>query len=62
MALTGATALDIATGELTARLEPVAGKPLHFAVRGVKGVEFLPYWQLTDGVAFTCLPALFVRH
>lgn len=62
MALTSTTALDIPAGELISRLEPVVGKPLHFTVRGVSGAVFLPYWQLTDGVTFTCFPVMGTAH
>ncbi|HEV2326512.1 MAG TPA: beta-L-arabinofuranosidase domain-containing protein [Terracidiphilus sp.] len=41
---------------LASLLEPIAGSPLHFAVRGNPGLQFMPYWQIQDQV-FTCYPA-----
>ena len=38
-------------------LEPVAGSPLHFTVRGNAGVKFVPYWQSVDE-EFSCYPAV----
>jgi uncharacterized protein len=38
-------------------LEPVAGSPLHFTVRGNPGVKFVPYWQISDE-EFTCYPVV----
>lgn len=42
---------------LASLLEPIAGSPLHFAVRGNPGLQFMPYWQIQDQV-FTCYPAI----
>ena len=36
-------------------LEPVAGSPLVFDVRGYPGYRFVPYWQV-GGETFTCFP------
>lgn len=41
-------------------LEPIAGSPLHFTVRGNPGQIFMPYWLITEE-EFTCYPAVVVR-
>jgi len=38
-------------------LDPIAGSPLHFNVRGNPGQKFMPYWQVSDE-EFTCYPAI----
>jgi DUF1680 family protein len=38
-------------------LAPVAGKPLHFTVRGAPSYEYLPYWEVEDE-AFSAYPFL----
>ena len=38
-------------------LAPVAGKPLHFAVRGAASCEYLPYWEVGDE-AFSAFPVV----
>jgi hypothetical protein len=38
-------------------LEPIAGSPLHFSVRGNPGLKFMPYWQVSEE-EFTCYPAV----
>ncbi len=38
-------------------LEPIAGSPLHFKVRGNSDQRFMPYWQIS-GEEFTCYPAV----
>jgi DUF1680 family protein len=43
--------------EFASRLEPIEGKPLHFRIRGSSGLEFMPYWQVSDE-EFTCYPAV----
>jgi DUF1680 family protein len=57
MALTGVDDLDIPAAELTSRLDPVAGQPLHFAVRGIPDARYIPYWQIRQE-SFTCFPTL----
>jgi hypothetical protein len=57
MALTGADDLDIPAAELTGRLEPVGGQPLHFTVRGAPGARYMPYWQIHQE-PFTCFPTM----
>jgi len=57
LALLGAEDLDIPAPDLPGRLKGVAGKPLHFAVDGVAGVEYVPYWQI-DKEAFVCFPTM----
>jgi uncharacterized protein len=39
------------------QLEPVAGSPLHFIVRGNPEQKFIPYWQVSEE-EFTCYPAV----
>jgi uncharacterized protein len=43
--------------ELAARLEPIAGEPLHFRTRGNPAVKFVPYFEVTEK-EFTCFPAV----
>jgi uncharacterized protein len=38
-------------------LEPVAGSPLHFTVKGNPGRKFVPYWQIADE-EFSCYPVV----
>jgi len=57
MALVGAAGLPIPSDGLERALEPRAGRPLHFAVRGHAGCRHLPYWEVQDG-EFTCYPRL----
>jgi DUF1680 family protein len=57
MALLGAEDLDMPVADLPGRLRPVEGKPLHFAIDGVPGATYKPYWQVGDGT-FTCFPTL----
>jgi uncharacterized protein len=38
-------------------LEPIAGSPLHFSVRGNPGQTFMPYWQVSEE-EFTCYPTV----
>ncbi len=42
---------------LANQLEPIAGAPLHLAVRGNPGQKFMPYWQLSEE-EFTCFPTV----
>lgn len=32
--------------ELTGRLQPIEGRPLHFRIAGLTGYEVMPYWQV----------------
>jgi hypothetical protein len=57
MALVGATDLDVPAADLARRLEPVAGRPLHFGLAGRPGVHYQPYWQIQEE-AFTCFPTM----
>jgi hypothetical protein len=41
--------------QLAELLEPIAGLPLNFSVRGNPGVKFVPYWQIGEE-EFTCYP------
>ncbi|MEO8736236.1 MAG: beta-L-arabinofuranosidase domain-containing protein, partial [Edaphobacter sp.] len=45
---------------LANHLEPIAGSPLHFAVRGNPGQIFMPYWLISEE-EFTCYPAVVAR-
>jgi DUF1680 family protein len=40
-------------------LEPVAGSPLHFTMRGSPDKKFMPYYQISDE-KFTCYPTISV--
>jgi DUF1680 family protein len=42
---------------LANHLEPVAGSPLHFMVRGNPGQRLMPYWQIAEE-EFTCYPSI----
>jgi DUF1680 family protein len=57
LALTGATNLDIPPAKLPQHLRQADGKPLHFTVDGVQGVEYRPYWPI-QGESFTCFPTM----
>lgn len=46
--------------DLANHLEPVAGKPLHFTVRGNPGQTLMPYWLVSEE-EFTCYPAVTVQ-
>jgi hypothetical protein len=53
----GVLNLPISVDKLTAKLKPVAGKPLHFSIEGEdKSLEYLPYYEIGKGVKFTCYP------
>jgi DUF1680 family protein len=54
----GGAALRVAPADLPKRLRPKAGQPLHFALDGDAGREYLPYWQVAADQWFTCYPAL----
>lgn len=41
-------------------LEPIPGTPLHFTVRGNPGMQFMPYWQISEE-EFTCYPRIMLR-
>jgi DUF1680 family protein len=58
MALTGTDDLDLPAAELPERLRPLPDAPDRFRVDGVPDAGFLPYWQLPDGVGFTCFPTM----
>lgn len=56
---TSGLALDkgLEASHLARHLEPVAGSPLHFTVRGNAGQKFMPYWQIAEE-EFTCYPQI----
>ena len=58
MALVGADDLDVASSTLTKRLTSLDSRPLRFAVEGVPGACYMPYWQMEDDVEFTCFPTM----
>lgn len=39
-------------------LQPIAGEPLHFAVRGSNQHQLIPYWQVAADEEFTCYPTI----
>jgi len=41
--------------DIASRLVPVAGKPLHFTVKGAEGVEYWPFYEVQEE-NFTCFP------
>jgi DUF1680 family protein len=47
--------LPVAPEKLVKSLRPVAGKPLHFTVAGVRDFEYMPYMEVQDE-SFTCYP------
>ena len=67
LAAIGAAKMDLAPNggqnpEVLAQLlEPIAGSPLHFSVRGIPNLKFMPYWQITEE-EFTCYPAVRALH
>jgi hypothetical protein len=63
LAAVGSSKVDLSVGSghdaehLANHLEPIAGLPLHFAVRGNPGQKLIPYWQVSDE-EFTCYPTI----
>jgi uncharacterized protein len=62
LAAIGPEKLNISDGgpnpnQVAQLLEPIAGLPLHFSVRGNPGLKFMPYWQINEE-EFTCYPAI----
>ena len=63
LAAIGSSKVDLAIDKrqhpdhLANHLEPVAGSPLHFTVRGNPGQKFMPYWQIAEE-EFTCYPSI----
>jgi len=63
LAAVGSSKVDLAVekgkgaASLADHLEPVAGSPLHFTVRGNPGQSFMPYWQIS-AEEFTCYPSI----
>ncbi len=55
MSLVGGAHLEIAPGELIARLSSIAGSPLQFSVAGYPACKCAPYFQLQDET-FTSFP------
>jgi DUF1680 family protein len=43
---------------IAAWLQPIPGKPLHFAIAGDPAHEMMPYWQVPLDQTFTCFPVL----
>ena len=43
--------------EFLAQLTPKSGQPLHFTVAQNQGVEYMPYWKVTEQ-PFTCFPVV----
>jgi hypothetical protein len=56
-AVTWPVDLPVTAEDITRRLQPVPGQPLHFAIDGVPEYQFVPYWQI-DNEMFTCFPVL----
>jgi DUF1680 family protein len=54
----GGATLQAAPAVLPKRLRPKAGEPLHFAIDGDPGHEYLPYWQVVADQLFTCYPVM----
>jgi DUF1680 family protein len=53
----GVLNLPFSVDKLTAKLKPVAGKPLHFSIEGENGSpEYLPYYEIDNDRQFTCYP------
>jgi hypothetical protein len=63
LAVAGSSKVDLTIDKgqhpdhLANHLEPVAGSPLHFAVRGNPGRTLMPYWQISEE-EFTCYPSI----
>jgi len=51
----------LSAGELSARLQPQAAKPLHFAIEGEPDYQFIPYWEVKLDQTFTCFPIVGAR-
>jgi DUF1680 family protein len=49
--------LAVRPDELIHDLAPIPGKPLHFAIRGVCGCQYVPYWEIEDE-AFSAYPVI----
>lgn len=43
--------------QIGSKLIPIEGKPLHFKVQGVEGIEYRPYYELQDEY-FSCFPKM----
>lgn len=41
--------------------QPVPGAPLHYTLRGLSGITFMPYWQVSTE-SFTCFPCVEGDH
>jgi hypothetical protein len=63
LAAVGSSSVDITLDSgheasyLADHMEPIAGSPLHFTVRGNPGQKFMPYWQVSEQ-QFTCFPTI----
>jgi len=61
LAAVGSSNVDLGNAvdaeQLAGQLEPIAGEPLHFSVRGNPQQKFIPYWQIADE-EFTCFPSV----
>jgi hypothetical protein len=58
----GEIGIPLSKTELTGKLNPVAGSPLHFTVDDGTGrkLEYIPYYEVKGALlyAFTCYPVL----
>jgi DUF1680 family protein len=53
----GVLNLPFTADKLTAKLKPVAGKPLHFSIEGENSsLEYIPYYEINNDRQFTCYP------
>ena len=50
------TQFPFSPDELPKRMKAVSGKPLHYTVEGMEGVELMPYFEIEEQ-NFTCFPA-----
>jgi hypothetical protein len=57
----GCVNIQFTESELTDRLKPIAGKPLHFIIDGVTDkLSYIPYFDVKGSFqdTFTCYPVL----
>jgi DUF1680 family protein len=47
-----------ATKQMLKKLKPVPGKPLHYTLPGYPNIEYLPYFEVSKGITFSCFPYL----
>lgn len=53
----GNAQIEFPSGDIIKRLEPVAGQPLHFSIKGDAEHQYIPYYEVGDN-SFTCYPAI----